>query len=288
MKKINLIVLVILMAVLTACNSNLTSYEDTKSQTSGMLKEDVIVEENLENVHNQKIIVSKSIMLETLNFEKTITKIEEITLSLNGYVQGSNISNASIRDNFQNSRYASYSLKIPKDKCDIFEENIKKEGNILNSSTDSVDVSSEYRDTQKRIDALKVREDKIVELISKADNISDVIKLEEELSKVIYERETMQGNLNQIDKDVDYISVYVEVMEVNQYNTSIGVGDSFVDKVLGRFKGGINNAIVLFENIILLFIGLIPVIVVFSPVIIIVYYVINKNKNKKIRNNKKL
>ncbi|MGL6106503.1 DUF4349 domain-containing protein [Romboutsia sp.] len=86
----------------------------------------------------------------------------------------------------QNTRYANYQLKIPKNNVSKFIEEIRKYSNIVNTSTESIDVTTQYQDTESRIKVLKTREERLLELLKNAQNLSDTIKLEEALSDVIY------------------------------------------------------------------------------------------------------
>lgn len=278
MKKILYIVFSLtLMIMLTACSGNSSS---SNISTDGSKQEkDMVTEELVEN-KDSKIIINTYLQVETLEFDKTTDEVQRLTKELGGYIASSNVNDTSIQSNYQNTRYANYQLKIPKNNVNKFIEEIKKHSNIINTSTDSVDVTTQYQDTESRINVLKTREERLLELLKSAQNLSDTITLDKALSEVIYEREKLQGSLNKLNEDITYTAVNIDISEVNKYNTHTGVNDSFIDKVINTLVSSINNTFALGEGLLLSIIGLIPVLVLFLPLIAIIYFVVKKYKNK--------
>ncbi|MGL6104995.1 DUF4349 domain-containing protein [Romboutsia sp.] len=282
MKKIIAIIFpLILIMILTACGSktvdsgvNLSTPQQKKESTN---------EKSMDSIEKEdsKIIVNTFLQLETTEFEKTVSEVQNLTNQLSGYIATSNISNTSIQTRNQNTRYASYQLKIPKDNVSKFIGEIKKYSNIVNTTTESIDVTTQYQDTESRIKVLKTREERLLELLKNAQNLSDTIKLEEALSDVIYEREKLQANLNKLNKDITYTAVNLDISEVDKYNSKINVKDSFFDKVVSTFVTSINYTLVLGERLILGVIGFIPLLVLFIPIILVTYFIIKKYKNRK-------
>ncbi len=290
MKKILYSLLIMIsIVILTGCSSigskDAGSVESISMPEQKNITEDKVEvineKDNIGNVDGTKIITTANIQLETLDYEKATKEIVNITSNLKGYISASNISYNSIIPNNQNARYASYSLKVPRENYNKLIEELKNIGNIVYSTTESMDVSNEYRDTEARVKALQIREDRLMDLLSKAQNLSDIIKLEQELNNVIYEKEMLTGNLNQIDDKVNYTQVNVELSEVDRYNQQIGVRDSFIDKIKNTFKGSINNLLIVLENLLLLIIWILPLLVIFIPIIILIIFIIKKGKIKR-------
>ena len=74
-------------------------------------------------------------------------------------------------------------------------------------STD--DLTSQYYDTDARIEMLNMRRDRLMGYLASATKAEDIVAFEQELSDVLYELDQLQGSKRQMDQLIDYATVDV-------------------------------------------------------------------------------
>ena len=75
-------------------------------------------------------------------------------------------------------------------------------GNITNKSETTQDVTLQYSDLESRKKSLTVEQERIWALLEKADTLESVIALEERLSEIRYQLESMESQLRLYDNQV--------------------------------------------------------------------------------------
>ncbi|NMR96234.1 DUF4349 domain-containing protein, partial [Vibrio parahaemolyticus] len=125
--------------------------------------------------------------METLEYEKTLDRLNQLIEANNGYIVNSQISYDSyVTENYNKyDRYAYYEIRIPKDYVMNFKKAIVDIGNITSEYTSKQDVSKYYKDTESRLRVLETKEERLLSLLEKAERIEDIIAIENQLSDVI-------------------------------------------------------------------------------------------------------
>ena len=111
-------------------------------------------------------------------------------------------------------RNADMTIRIPKDKLDGFLNTVSEIANVIRRSDDVKDVTLAYVDLQSHRDALRTEQTRLLELLQKAETVEDIITIEERLSNVRYQLESMESQLRTYDNQVDYSTVYLSIEEV--------------------------------------------------------------------------
>ena len=165
---------------------------------------------------SRKLIRTVHMDVETYEFEGLLTQIKEQISSLHGYIEQSDISGNSIQN--QNSRRRAYMIvRIPSTVLDQFVTSMEDHGNVTNKSETTTDVTLQYSDLESRKKSLSIEQDRIWALLEKADTLEAVIALEERLSEIRYELESMESKLRLYDNQVEYSTVHINVSEVKVY-----------------------------------------------------------------------
>ena len=135
------------------------------SLANGYSREAAAVEETATEAPDEnpdKIIYSADVNLETTEFEATLGKISALVDEYGGWIESSSISGANYysisRGNTYN-RNATYTIRIPCDDFDTVMSGISALGNVPYSHIYTENVTSQYYDTQARIDSYKTQEE---------------------------------------------------------------------------------------------------------------------------------
>ena len=164
---------------------------------------------------DQKLIKTVDLRAETEDLDTLMTRLSEQIASLGGYTEYQNVYNGSAYNTYR-SRSAELTIRIPADQLAGFLTQVEDFSNVI-SKTESVDdVTLQYVDTQSRMEALEAEQDRLLELMEQAETMSDLLEIEERLTQVRYELESVASQLRVMDNQVSYATIerYIEEVEV--------------------------------------------------------------------------
>ena len=166
---------------------------------------------------NRKLIKRVSLDVETNMFDELMNNLETKITSLGGYIESSNTWNGSSYYQSTAARNSNLTVRIPKDKLDSFVEEIGNQSNIISKEERVEDVTLQYVDMESHKSALLVEQERLLELMSQAESIDDIITIESRLSDVRYQLESMESQLRTYDNLIDYATISISISEVVRF-----------------------------------------------------------------------
>ena len=254
-------------------------YSENKAMDDYAMKEEMSEERGYDMVEPDKIITTVNISMQTKEFTETTEKLIGLITKYKGYIENSNISH----NNYINSarlKYSEYTIRIPRENLNQFVNELKEIGNIISENTSKQDITKQYRDTESRLKVLETKEGRILALLEKAEKMEDIITLENQLSNIIYEKESLTANIMDMDDKVDYSTVYFQLDEVAKLNIGENVKTPFWTKVANAFKDSIYFFTNNIENLIISLIYFLPYALIIAVVLYILYRIKKKFKHK--------
>lgn len=193
---------------------------------------------------SRKLIKTVDLDAETKDLGRLLLWLNEKVAALGGYVEQRDIYNGSSY-NSSRSRSANMTVRIPADQADAFVEEMGEYSNIISTNETVEDVTLNYVATESRVKALQTEEARLLELMEKAETMSDLLEIEERLTDVRYELESVTSQLRTLDNQVDYATVYLYISEVRELTEPEPVG------LLERIGTGFVNSLKNLGNILL-------------------------------------
>ena len=230
----------------------------------------------------RKLIRNVDLWTETEDFDGLLRSIHEQVASLSGYVEQSDVSGSSIQhDSRPSRRHASITARIPADRLDSFLQAVEGQANVTERSETTTDVTLQYSDLESRKKTLTTEQERIWALLEKADTLEAVIALEERLSEIRYQLESMESQLKLYDNQVDYSTVSIRISEVTVYTptASQSVGTRIRDgfkRNLFAVKTAVVDLFVLTASTLPIWL---PVILVFAAATAGIRYYIGRNSS---------
>jgi hypothetical protein len=163
---------------------------------------------------DRKLIKTVDMHVETQQYDQLLAAIDGQVKDLGGYIENMNTYNGSAYYNRNPIRNADMTIRIPKENLDTFLNKVSDIGNVVRRTDDVRDVTLAYVDLQSHRDALRTEQSRLLELLEKAETVEDIITIEERLSNVRYQLESMESQLRAYDNQVDYSTVYLSIEEV--------------------------------------------------------------------------
>lgn len=159
------------------------------------------LEAQVEN--GRKLIRTVSLSLQTKEFDSVLNSLKTKTTELGGYVENSSISGNSY--SYTTTRYASYTIRIPADKLTEFVDIVGELGNVTQENESVEDVTLQYVDVESHKKALETEQARLMELLSTAENMEDLLAIESKLSDIRYEIESYESQLRLLDLSLIHI-----------------------------------------------------------------------------------
>lgn len=156
---------------------------------------------------DQKVIKNASLTLLVDSTDKSSVELKTITESNGGFIQ-----NANFGENEDGSRYGSVTLRLPTDKFDTAINAIKALALVVESeSINASDVTESYVDLTARLKNARSEEEAYLAVLERAQTVEDILKVQEALGNIRYRIESIEGQLQYLDSQVDMstISVYL-------------------------------------------------------------------------------
>ncbi len=216
---------------------------------------------------NRKFIKNANFTMQTLEFDSTLARLETLAAEMGGFIQSSNVSGQSIKTDYPGARYASFTLRIPASGLDDFGERVKELGNITAQSENIQDVSDYYYDTEARLKTLRTEEERLLEILKKAENLSDILTIESALSNVRYQIESMDGQMRRLEDQITYSTIYLNVEEVLDSSKLVVSPLTLGQRISERFASSIKGIKTFIENAIVFVAGDILVIALWGIVL---------------------
>ncbi len=212
---------------------------------------------------SRKYILTYNYEMETLTFDETQTRLNQLINMHSGYYESTQISGRNMRANYTQRRYGNFTIRIPKDQIVDFLEGLKTIGaNILNETSDQDDVTNQYYDLDARIKTLEVQEERLISILETADELEYIIELERELSDVRYEIERNMSSFRNLENRISYTTVHLSLQEVIEETVIDEEPTSFIDKMSYGFKQSVKAVGRFFEALALFFITQSPILLV--------------------------
>lgn len=167
-------------------------------------------------VKNQKLIRTMHVEAETDDLDALLVKLDSQILALNGYVESKSIQNGSYSSR-STYRTATLTIRVPAEQLDSFLFHVKGLTNIVSQRETADDITLSYVATASRITALETEQQRLLELLAKADNMSDLLMIEQRLTDVRTELEEVTSQLRLYDNLVDYGTIHLSVTQVQVY-----------------------------------------------------------------------
>lgn len=225
-------------------------------------------------VDNKKLIVTGHISIETLDFDELIANLNKNVAEYGGYIQ-----NSSINTNRYETRNYDATIRIPADKYEEFLNKTKEVGNVTWYSESIDDITDTYIDLQARLNSLKTEESKVLEFYDKAENLDELMSVENRLTDIRYEIDSIETRIKNYDLLINYSTLNISVYETKAYTKT---NDNFVSRLSLSFRNGFTNFVNSIENFALDIVYNIWSIVLVAIIVVVVIVVIKKvKKNRK-------
>lgn len=234
----------------------------------------------------RKLIRNVSMNLETREFDALTKSISDAVTFFGGYIEQADVSGNSLYwSGERSSRYSNITARIPENKLDAFLTEVSGQGNVTYKNESVQDVTLQYTDITSRKKTLQMEQERLWELLEKAESVDAVIALEARLSEVRYQLESIESQLRTLDNQIVYSTVYLSIQEV-QVLTSTDP-DTIPVRIQKGLSRSFNTLKISSVDFLVWFISSLPILAVFAVLVFIAVIILKKPlKRRKTRKQK--
>jgi hypothetical protein len=212
-------------------------------------------------VQERMVTYSAHISLETTDPQAVLNRICALAEGYRGYVAGSS----------RTPNGAEITIRVPKDSFHSAVQQIETYGKVLNEQRTSEDMTEQFIDLRARLENLQRQEQRLREILDLAKAVDEVLQVERELGRVRGEIESLQGQVNYIERNVAMSLISVGLTTPPPPFTPPGMDwkETLETALIGLF--------VVVRGLIILVVSLLPIAAIGIPV----YYVYRRRERKK-------
>ena len=233
----------------------------------------------------EKIIYSGYQSIETTEFDKALSTLDARVREVGGFIESSNVSGQTqYREDGTTvlvNRYAYYTVRVPCARFDEFMRRSGEIGNVLNSNTSAQNITSQFTDTEARKESLKVQEERLLAMMEKTEDMESLITLEERLSEVRYEIDSLERQLVNWQNRVDYSDVSIELREVAVYTPVEPVTQTFGERLGSAFADGWRGFVRFVQGALIVLARCLPVLILLAALVLAVVLLVRLLSRRK-------
>jgi len=237
------------------------NYSKSVSLSSNSYDYDGIVIQTSE----EKYVYTGYIGFETTEYEEFISEFNGILKQYNGITQSYEETSSSGKG----GRRMFFTVRVPSENFDKFIDSLRSsKGSVVRISTESDNITKQYNNNAIRIEALEAQHKRLMELMEGADDLSQIILLEQRLSELEIELTELYNYKNSMDADVAYSTINVQIDEVVTYTET----NSFWQRIKNAVSGSVIRFVEGIQGFVIDVIYFLPTLVV----LVVLFFVLRK------------
>lgn len=185
---------------------------------------------------NAKMVYTANIEAETTDYDSCAAALERLVEDLGGYMEYASTSSYG-----DGSRRASYTARIPAGQFKGFLTSVGEISHVVSQDRNADNISERYYDTESRLETQKTKMERLQMLLAKAENMEDIIDLENAISETEYQIEQLTGSLRHYDSLVDFATVEIGLREVLRLSTVEEAPPTFGSRLGNAFVDGLHG-----------------------------------------------
>lgn len=198
--------------------------------------DDMIKEQSLPDA--RKIIMNSELSIEVESFDDSFNEIQRMTEQSRGFIQSSNsyVRSSGVGDDIKEFKEGHITLRIPSSEFNTVLSGVKKLGKVINSSVSGSDITKQYVDTEARLRSKEIQQERLLDILGRAEKVEDILRVEEELNRVRTEIEMYASQISNWDNLVQYSTINIYMREVEPKDKQ--VNPPGLVSLWNRIKGG--------------------------------------------------
>jgi len=257
--------------------SNINSmYNTSGTDLSGTTQTDIPDDIGL----SEKIIYSIWAEIETRNFDETLAKVDTLINNHGAFIENSNERGVTYSHSGQSYRHAYFQIRVPASQLTSVRNSLNGLGNVVSRSDNATNVTAQFIDTEARRNSLLVQEERILDMLSKVEELTDLILLEQHLSGIRYQIESLTSTLNNWQRQVDYSTLTLNINEVEEFTEFVPIHRTYWEQMGDGIMATLRGIGNFFTSIFMWLVVSGPVLLILIGIGLIIFIIVRSNIRK--------
>lgn len=178
------------------------------------------------DLSKHKIIQKAIVSFTTTDYDKSFQTISDEVNQSDGYIETADINGIKPEEYADYGRSALIVIRVPAQKFESVLQNLRGTGILISEQRETTNISAQYRDTQARLETIDIQIGNLQQLLAQTKKLEDMLRLEEEISRLIYEKEGFQSKLQTWDDLVQYATIEINLREINTIEPTLTYGNN--------------------------------------------------------------
>jgi len=173
---------------------------------------------------------------------------------------------------------AAITLRVPAARLSAAEQDAAKLGRVLTQSASESDVTQQHVDMAARLKNLRAEEARLRAFLGKAKNVSEMLAIETELSRVRGEIESMQAQLTYLEHQAALATLTISLSEPGALVSPGAGGWGFATAV----RDGVRAAVEVTNGMITFVLAVSPLLFLVFLVVLVVWILVRRRRRRKL------
>ena len=231
-----------------------------------------------------KIIYSGSANVETIHFEETVEKVYEMIDWYRGFLESAYVTGKDYSSQYYNRnsyRTADFVIRVPRENFSAIRTDLDKLGSVTYTSVEAQNITSAYTDTESRLQTYRVEEERLLDMLKKADLVEDMLNIEDRLSSVRYQIESLTSALTNWDSKINYSTLRLSVQEVKELTEEKPITRTFGDDILAGIRSSLDWLLQAGKDIVIFLVSALPLLIIPAVIVVVILVVVRSARRKK-------
>ena len=234
-----------------------------------------------------KIIYSGSANVETVHFDETVEQVYQLISRYGGFLESSYVTGRDYSSEYYNRysyRNAEFVIRVPRESFNAIRGELDSLGSVTYFSVEAQNITSAYRDTESRLSTYRVEEERLLDMLKKAEYVEDMLNIEDRLASVRYQIESLTTTLINWDSKINYSTLRLSVQEVKELTEEKPIARTFGDDLWAGVRDSLEWLGEAGKDIVIFIASAIPLLIIPAVIVIAVILIIRSHRRKKRKN----
>ena len=212
----------------------------------------------LQKIDTEKLVYQCNLSFETTEYDASVQKLQNLIRQYGGFLEYENVSEYDDYAGDRKTKGKRYiynaTVRIPSGSYESFVNGTEDLGDLKSKNHNVQNFSSEYTDLSAQLEVLEAKHASYIEMMKEAKSLNDMeslLMVDDRITDVEIEINRIKSRMNNINNDVAYSYVYVNIAEVKEYEEVVEDPETFGERVSQglkdgwkRFKEGVQDFVV--------------------------------------------
>ncbi|NLY50157.1 MAG: DUF4349 domain-containing protein, partial [Firmicutes bacterium] len=168
-----------------------------------------------EEIAERMVIKTAHLVIRVEELDIAADELTRLVQEQGGFIQNSHLRRGT------NWRSANYTVRVPAAAFEDVLDRVQGLGELEQRNIEGQNVTEEYLDVDARRRNLERQEERLLDILERAETVDDILKVEAQLERIRGEIEVLSGRIKYLDNRVNLATLNVELEERPQPVTTV-------------------------------------------------------------------